>query len=161
MSMELDEMCKNAVMMAIERETDLREFYVRVGPLMKRPEIASVFRAFRDDIGMRIGELQDLLAGEEATCDLIARELAREDNPRDLGISRYLRDVELREDSDFQDVLTVSMKRQERVVSFFNQLAAMTPAEEVSAIFRSIRNEEAGRLRRLEEIYDDEILLQG
>ena len=69
--------------------------------------------------------------------------------------------LELREDSDFQDVLTASMKRQERVVSFFTQVAAMTPTEEVAAIFRSIRNEEAGRLRQLEEIYDDEILLQG
>ncbi|MCK5415651.1 MAG: hypothetical protein KAJ35_09745, partial [Thermoplasmata archaeon] len=65
------------------------------------------------------------------------------------------------EDSDFQDVLTVAMKRQERVVAFFTQLAAMTPAEEVATIFRSIRNEEAGRLRQLEEIYDDEILLEG
>ena len=55
----------------------------------------------------------------------------------------------------------MAMKRQERVVSFFTQLAAMTPMEEVASIFRSIRNEEAGRLRQLEEIYDDEILLQG
>jgi rubrerythrin len=69
--------------------------------------------------------------------------------------------VELKEDSDFQDVLTVAMKRQERVVNFFTQVAAMTPVWEVAGIFRSIRNEEAGRLRQLEEIYDDEILLEG
>lgn len=159
--MELDEMCKNAVMMAIERETDLLDFYVQVAPLMKRPEIGRVFEAFRDDIKLRIDDLQGLMGDEGATCDLIAQELAREDETKDLGISRYLKEVELREDSDFQDVLTVAMKRQERVVSFFTQLAAMTPTEEVATIFRSIRNEEAGRLRQLEEIYDDEILLQG
>ena len=159
--MELDEMCKNAVRMAIERETDLLDFYMQVAPLMKRPEIRQVFDVFRDDIKMRITDLKALLAVEGASCDLIAQELAREDNPKDLGISKYLMEVELREDSDFQDVLTVAMKRQERVVSFFTQLAAMTPAEEVANIFRSIRNEEAGRLRQLEEIYDDEILLQG
>jgi rubrerythrin len=159
--MELDEMCKNAVMMAIEREQDLLEFYIQVAPFMKRPEIRSVFEAFRDDIQMRVGDLQALLAEEEPTCDLIAQELSREDNPQNLGISKYLRDVELKEDSDFQDVLTVAMKRQERVVNFFTQVAAMTPVWEVAGIFRSIRNEEAGRLRQLEEIYDDEILLEG
>ncbi len=159
--MELDEMCKNAVKMAVEREQDLLEFYEQVAPLMGRQAIREVFEVFRDDIHNRVEDLSGLLAEEGATCDLIARELAREDAPRDLGISRYLKDVELTKDSDLQDVLTVSMKRQERVVSFFNQLAAMTPAQEVAMIFRSIRNEEAGRLRQLEEIYDDEILLEG
>lgn len=154
-------MCKNAVMMAIERERDLLDFYVQVEPLMKRPEIRQVFTVFKRDIQARVDELQGLLGQEGATCDLIAQELAREDTPRDLGISRYLKEVELREDSDFQAVLTVSMKRQERVVAFFTQVAAMTPAEEVASIFRSIRNEEMGRLRQLEEIYDDEILLEG
>ena len=159
--MELDEMCKNAVMMAIERERDLLEFYQQVAPLMRRRAIMEVFEAFRDDIRDRVDELQVVLGEEGATCDLIAQELSRPDAPSDLGIAKYLKEVELTEDSDFQDVLTVAMKRQERVVSFFVQLAAMTPAQEVAGIFRSIGNEEAGRLRQLEEIYDDEILLEG
>jgi rubrerythrin len=159
--MELDEMCKNAVMMAIERERDLLEFYEQVAPLMRRRAIGEVFEVFRDDIRNRVDELQDVLGEEGATCDLIAQELSRQDAPSDLGIAKYLKEVELTEDSDFQDVLTVAMKRQERVVSFFVQLAAMTPAQEVAGIFRSVGNEEAGRLRQLEEIYDDEILLEG
>jgi rubrerythrin len=159
--MELDEMCKNAVMMAVERERDLLEFYQQVAPLMKRTAIKQVFEVFRDDIRNREDELNALLETEEASCDLIAQELAREDSPANLGIAKYLKDIELNENSDFQDVLTVSMKRQERVVAFFTQLAAMTPTEEVATIFRSIGNEEASRLRQLEEIYDDEILLEG
>jgi rubrerythrin len=159
--MELDEMCQNAVKMAVERERDLLDFYEQVAPLMKRVAIRQVFEVFRDDIQNRVDDLEVLLGTEGASCDLIARELSREDTPAHLGIAKYLKDVELSENSDFQDVLTVAMKRQERVVSFFVQLAAMTPAEEVSTIFRSIGNEEAGRLRQLEEIYDDEILLQG
>jgi rubrerythrin len=159
--MELDEMCKNAVMMAVERERDLLEFYGQMAPMMQRDAIKQVFEVFRDDIQNRVNELTDLLETEGASCDLIARELAREDTPANLGIAKYLKDIELTEGSDFQDVLTVSMKRQERVVMFFTQLAAMTPAEEVATIFRSISNEEAGRLRQLEEIYDDEILLEG
>ena len=159
--MELDEMCKNAVMMAIERERDLLEFYQQVAPLMKRQAIREVFEVFRDDIQNRVNELQVVLGDEGATCDLIAQELSRQEAPANLGIAKYLKEVDLTEDSDFQDVLTVAMKRQERVVAFFVQLAAMTPAQEVADIFRSIGNEEAGRLRQLEEIYDDEILLEG
>jgi rubrerythrin len=159
--MELDEMCKNAVMMAVERERDLLEFYEQVAPLMQRPAIRQVFEVFRDDILNRVGDLSALLETEGASCDLIAQELSREDSPANLGIAKYLKEIELHENSDFQDVLTVSMKRQERVVSFFTQLAAMTPTKEVATIFRSIANEEAGRLRQLEEIYDDEILLEG
>ena len=159
--MELDEMCQNAVKMAVERERDLLEFYQQVAPLMKRQAIREVFEVFRDDIRFRVDELMGLVETEGATCDLIAQELAREDTPASLGIAKYLMDVDLTEDSDFQDVLTIAMKRQERVVSFFVQLAAMTPAQEVASIFRSIANEEAGRLRQLEEVYDDEILLEG
>jgi len=159
--MELDEMCKNAVKMAVERERDLLDFYEQVAPLMKRRAIREVFEVFRDDIQNRVDELTILMETEGASCDLIAQELSREDTPANLGIAKYLKDIELTEDSDFQDVLTVAMKRQERVVSFFIQLAAMTPAEEVASIFRSIGNEEVGRLRQLEEIYDDEILLEG
>jgi rubrerythrin len=133
----------------------------QVAPLMKRTAIKQVFEVFRDDIRNREDELNALLETEEASCDLIAQELAREDSPANLGIAKYLKDIELNENSDFQDVLTVSMKRQERVVAFFTQLAAMTPTEEVATIFRSIGNEEASRLRQLEEIYDDEILLEG
>ena len=154
-------MCKNAVQLAMERERDLLEFYHQVAPLMKRPAITEVFEVFRDDIQGRVEELETLLAGEEATCDLLAQELDRGDAPKELGISRYLREVELKEDADYQDVLTNAMKRQERVIDFLTNVTAMTPVEEVARIFRNIRNEEAGRLRQLEEIYDDEILLEG
>ena len=159
--MQLDEMCKNAVMMAMERERDLLEFYGQIAPLMKQKSIQEVFQVFHADIDDRIDQLVNVLGDEEATCDLIAQELARDDAPKELGISRYLKEIDLRGDADLQDVLTVAMKRQERVISFFANLAAMTPAQEVAGIFRSIRNEEAGRLRQLEEIYEDEVLLEG
>ena len=55
--MELDEMCKNAVMLAVERERDLLEFYEQVAPLLKRVAIRQVFEVFRDDIQNRIDEL--------------------------------------------------------------------------------------------------------
>jgi rubrerythrin len=158
--MELDEMCKNAVQLAAERERDLLDFYRQVAPLLSRKAIQQVFEVFRDDIHARVNELEGLI-GDDATCDLLAQELDRGDAPPELGISRYLKDIELKESSDYQDVLTSAMKRQERVIDFFNSLAAMTPAEEVATIFRAIRNEESSRLRQLEEIYDDEILLEG
>jgi rubrerythrin len=158
--MQLDEMCKNAVQIAAERERDLLEFYRHTAPGMKREALRDVFKDFSEDISGRVNELEALV-GEEATCDLLAQELERGDAPADLGIARYLRDVELTDASDYQEVLTKAMKQQERIVDFLSSLAAMTPTEEVATIFRSIRNEEAARLRRLEEIYDDEILLEG
>jgi len=72
-----------------------------------------------------------------------------------------LKDVELGEAADYQEALIVAMKHQERIVDFLSSLAAMTPAVEVAKIFRAIRNDEATRLRRLEEIYEDEILKEG
>jgi len=87
--------------------------------------------------------------------------LERGDAPEGLGIAKYLKDVELKDTSGYQEVLTKAMKLQERNVDFLTSLAAMTPTEEVAKIFRAVRNEEAARLRRLEEIYDDEILREG
>jgi rubrerythrin len=158
--MELDEMCKNAVQLAAERERDLMEFYKHMAPMLKRKAIKDVFTGFKRDIGARVDELE-ALAGKDATCDLLAHELEREKAPPELGIARYLKDVELTEASDYQEVLIVAMKHQERMVDFLSSLAAMTPVEKVAKIFRAIRNDEATRLRRLEEIYEDEVLKEG
>ena len=158
--MKLDEMCRNAVTIAAEKERDLLEFYSHMAPVMKRKALRDVFKGFSDDISARVEELE-ALAGKEATCDLLAHELERGDAPKGLGIAKYLKDVELKDTSDYQEVLTKAMKLQERNVDFLTSLAAMTPTEEVAKIFRAIRNEEATRLRRLEEIYDDEVLREG
>ena len=158
--MKLDEMCRNAVSIAAEKERDLLEFYSHMAPVMKRKALRDVFKGFSDDISARVEELE-ALAGKEATCDLLAHELERGDAPKGLGIAKYLKDVELKDTSGYQEVLTKAMKLQERNVDFLTSLSAMTPAEEVAKIFRAIRNEEAARLRRLEEIYDDEILREG
>ena len=158
--MELDEMCKNAVQLAAERERDLMEFYKHLAPMMKRKAIKDVFTGFKRDIGAHVEELE-ALAGKDATCDLLAHELEKEKAPPELGIARYLKDVELSEGSDYQEVLIVAMKHQERMLDFLSSLAAMTPVEEVAKIFRAIRNDEATRLRRLEEIYEDEVLKEG
>jgi rubrerythrin len=160
MRMELDEMCKNAVRLAAERERDLLEFYKHLAPMMRRKAIKDVFTSFKKDIGSHVDELE-ALAGKDATCDLLAHELEKEKAPPELGISRYLKDIELSEASDYQEVLIVAMKHQERMVDFLSSIAAMTPVEEVAGIFRAIRNDEATRLRRLEEIYEDEILKEG
>ncbi len=153
-------MCKNAVQLAAEKERDLLEFYRHMAPVMKRKAIKDVFKDFADDIATHVDELE-ALAGKDATCDLLAKELERGDAPKELGIARYLKDVDLKDTSGYQEVLTKAMKLQERNVDFLSSLAAMTPAKEVAKIFRAIRNDEASRLRRLEEVYDDEILREG
>ena len=58
----------------------------------------------------------------------------------------------------YQDALIVAMKREKAAFKLYNSLAAMSPNEELSKIFKNLAFEEANHKLQFETEYDEQIL---
>ncbi len=82
-------------------------------------------------------------------------------NIRDLGISRTLLSLDMDGDSKIQDALIIAMKREEKAVEMFHNLAVTTPDPGLKGLFEKMREEEIIHLKRIETIYDDVIYTEN
>jgi rubrerythrin len=82
------------------------------------------------------------------------------EQPTNLLISDYIDDVEAESDITFQQILIIAMKREERAMSLYQQLAAEVEGE-ARNVFIRLSQEEAKHKLQLETIYDEEILKEN
>ncbi|MFC2088012.1 ferritin family protein [Calditrichota bacterium] len=75
-----------------------------------------------------------------------------------LSISDYLVDVEPQPNMEYQDLIIIAMKREERSLKLYQTLADKSETDEVKNIFSRLAAEEAIHKNHFEKIYDDEIL---
>ncbi len=76
----------------------------------------------------------------------------------DLKISNYLADVELHDNMSFQEILTVSMKKEEAANKLYADLACKANNDAKKNLFLKLASEEAKHKLQLETVYDKEIL---
>jgi rubrerythrin len=109
------------------------------------------------------------LAGEErahrAAFERIVREHGsgtpdRGNRPANLLLSDYLVEVAYSPSMSFQDALILAMKREEKSLRLYTDLAGAADSAEVSATLRSLADQEAAHKTRLEKIYDRDVLTE-
>jgi rubrerythrin len=76
----------------------------------------------------------------------------------DLKIADYMDDVTITAEMDYQDVLTVAMKREEKAHNLYTTLASNTDDGELESLFLMLAREEAGHKLALEKEYDEHVL---
>jgi rubrerythrin len=76
----------------------------------------------------------------------------------DLRLSEYMDDVKISPGMDYQDVLTVAMKREERSNNLYSTLASNSDDAGLKRLFSFLASEEAAHKLALEKEYDDHIL---
>ena len=76
----------------------------------------------------------------------------------DLSISNYLIDVEPQPEMDYQDLIILAMKREERAMKLYQDLADKSETEKVKTLFLRLVAEEAQHKNHFEKIYEDQIL---
>ncbi len=76
----------------------------------------------------------------------------------DLRISDYLIDVPFKEDLSYQEALTIAMKKEEKAHAFYAAWKDKCAGEKTAQLFALLENEEAHHKRKLENLYDEEIL---
>ena len=79
----------------------------------------------------------------------------------DLHISDYIVDVEPSENMNYQDILIIAMKKEEKANKLYTEMANNFPGTELEQLFRRLAAEEAEHKLKFEKLYDDEILKEN
>ncbi len=79
----------------------------------------------------------------------------------DLRIAEYADDVGFSPSMDYQDVLTVAMKREEAARDLYQHLAAISEESELRELFLFLAQEESRHKLLLEREYDENILTEN
>lgn len=135
---------------AIDREIKAMEFYQQCADRAKNPGIKQFF--------------QEMVTEEQRHRDLL-----KDLNPADLGeiklpevenlkISDYLIEVKFHEGLTYQEALTLAMKKEEKAHAFYAAWQTKCMHEKTAKVFEMLAKEELKHKRKIETIYDEEIL---
>lgn len=135
---------------AIEKEQKAMEFYRSCAERAKNPGI----RKFFEEMVLEEQGHRDMLRGlDNLDLDKIKLEAVE-----DLRISDYLVDVAFKDDLTYQEALTIAMKKEEKAHDFYAAWKDKCAGEKTAQLFAYLANEESKHKRKLENLYDEEIL---
>lgn len=144
----------NAILaFAIEKELEASEFYKSISMLSKRPNTKQMFEEFaREELKHK--ELLESI-NENTPLDSPSQKIV------DLKISDYLVDISFKPDIGYQDALIIAMKREEKSVKLYNDLAEKIIDEKAQKLLKFMAEEELKHKLRLETEYDENVLVEG
>ena len=135
---------------AIEKEEKAMEFYRKCAERTKNPGI----REFFEEMVVEEQKHRDMLKNLDSL-NLDGVKLQKVEN---LKISDYLIDVPFTDDITYQEALILAMKKEEKALAFYSGWKNKCVSEKASKLFQMLENEEEKHKRKLEKLYDEEIL---
>jgi rubrerythrin len=75
--------------------------------------------------------------------------------------SDYLVEIEYQKGMHYEDMLRLAMKKEEKALKLYNELAKKTKMEDIVTLFKMLSQEEAKHKLALETLYDDFMATQG
>ena len=141
----------SVVNFAIEKEEKAMDFYQKCADRAKNQGIKKFFQEMVDEEKRH----RDLLKGlnPSALGDI------KLDKVEDLHISDYLIDVQFRDELTYQEALTLAMKKEEKAHAFYAGWKDKCMHEKTSKLFEMLATEEMKHKRKIETVYDEEILV--
>jgi rubrerythrin len=141
---------KDVVNFAIEKEEKAVEFYRKCVERAKHPGIKEFFKEMvTEEQGHR-----DMLRN----LDSLNLDRIKLQEVENLKISDYLVDVDFSDDMTYQEALILAMKKEEKALAFYSGMKNKCVSEKASKLFQVLENAEEKHKRKLERLYDDEIL---
>lgn len=140
----------DVVQFAIEKEEKAMDFYQKCADRAKNPGIKKFFNEMVEEEQRHKKLLQDL--------DPSGLDSMKLDKVEDLRISDYLVDVRFKDDITYQEALTLAMKKEEKAHEFYSAWKDRCMAEKTAKLFEMLAQEEMKHKRKIETIYDEEIL---
>lgn len=138
------------VRFAIDSEQEAYDAYVTASEMVNRPQVKGMLLGLA---GQEKGHKEKLenIDRERVSSTTVAR-------VPDLKIADFMDDVTVTADMDYQDVLIVAMKREEKAHNLYTTLATNTDDPDLKQLFSFLAQEEAGHKLALEREYDDHVL---
>lgn len=140
---------------AVEKEKEASAFYEQLSKDASYPGTGETFAEFALEEKKHQAMLEELLKDKTRIAGY------RYEPIPDLKISDYLADVVYKQGMHYADVLRLAMKREEKAVTLYNDLAGETDREDSIGLFRMLAQEEAKHKLRLETLYDNYMEKQG
>jgi len=139
---------------AIEKEQEAIDLYENARQMVKNESAQKIFANFVEEEKKHKQFLEnfDTQNIPKATADPVA----------DLKISNYLVEKRFNPDMSYQDILILAMKREEKAVELYKDLAERVIDDpEAKNLFTMLSQEEAKHKLRLETLYDDTLLTEN
>ncbi len=134
---------------AIRKEADACLFY-RI--LMERSD-QGMKKAFQE-----LAEMEEEHRRKLEGLDLGNMEEAKLEETKGLGMAEMMEDIPMSSDMSYADLIRVAMKQEERSERLYLSLEKVVKDPELKKLLLFLAQEESGHKKRLERIYDEEIL---
>ena len=93
--------------------------------------------------------------------DLAKAEQYRSSKMSDMGISKYLVEIELTPDMTYQEILQYAIKAEENAYQLYKAAAEMTEEPQLKKTLEVFADVELGHKKRIEGIYDERVLTEN
>jgi rubrerythrin len=144
---------EDIISFAIQWEEDSANLYKEMGKLAKKPNVIAMFAEFEAE---ETGHKKIL---EELSLDKLTD--TQPQKVTDLKISDYLIDMTFKPDMDYQDILIIAMKREEKAIKLYTDMLTKVKDSEAQKLIQFLIQEESKHKLRLETEYDENVLVEG
>jgi rubrerythrin len=140
---------------AIEKEKEAAAFYEEASRQENYSGAKETFESFAEEEKKHWAMLEDFLKGERNFSDYKFTWIP------DMKRSNYLVDLEYEKGMPYSDILRLAMKREEKALKLYNELAEKTGEGSLTQVFKMLCQEEAKHKLKLETLYDDHMAELG
>jgi rubrerythrin len=141
---------KDAVLFAIDQEKKARDFYLQCKKRAKNPGVRTFFREMAGEEAVHLKLLREIQVTE---ADALASS-----EPMDYHLSDFMVDVTFSPEMTYQEALVMAMKKEEKAHAFYNDWKGRCSSEGMNKLFMFLAAEELNHKKKIESIYDLEIL---
>jgi rubrerythrin len=141
------------IQFAIDSEQEAVDAYTTASDVVKRKNIKEMLLGLADQERMHKRRLESIDRERVTGASIVS--------VPDLKIADYMDEVTIAADMDYQDILVVAMKREEKAHNLYTTLASNTDDAELKKLFQLLATEEAGHKLALEKEYDEHVLTEN
>lgn len=140
---------------AIDKEREAIAFYEDAANQETYSGAKKTFKDFASEERKHEALLEGFLKGETQLTDYKFKWIP------DIKRSDYLEDMTYEKGMSYPDILRLAMKREEKALQLYNDLAQRADKEEIVKLFKMLSQEEAKHKLALETLYDDHMAKLG
>lgn len=142
---------KDVIDFAVSREEESRDFYLNCRKKIKNQALKEFFQELADE-----EENHRNLLTQRDVSGLKDFTPAQVQN---LKLSDFMVDVKFSPDMNYQDALTLAIKKEEKARAFYAAWQNRCGDKETAKLFEFLAGEEMKHKRKLEDVFDDDILM--
>ncbi|MBU4485638.1 MAG: ferritin family protein [Candidatus Delongbacteria bacterium] len=138
---------------AVDREKEAVEFYQYLQTKSKFAEIKEMLK-----------DLEEMEKGHIGTLEKVREKGIKEvkvNKVNDLHIADYMADIEPSPEMDYQNILIVAMKREEKSKELYEDLAVRFAGTDIEKLLLKIASDESGHKLKFEILYDEHVLKEN